>query len=142
LSANPYDAALKAAQKELADCENAADKLDCQKAKLRQTIASLQSQLGVAVERSSSLTEAILTALKANPGYSRAVEVARQLQHLGYTAAYTSVATILARLAKNGRITHAVGPDESTGYAWKTDTTKQEQQEAKKALAGKAPKNS
>lgn len=135
---DPYSVALNKALKELADCDAAADKLECQRARLRQTVAILQSQLGIDVERGSSLTGAILTAVKANPGYSRAVDIAKDLQQLGYNAPYSSVATILARLAKTGQVTHAIGPDRSLGYAWKIDTTRPERNDARKALVEKA----
>jgi len=135
-----YGEALKKAQQELADCDAAVDELERKRAKLRQTIVSLQSLMGVQVEQDQSLTDAILMTIRATPGYSRCSDVVRRLHDMGYRGHGRSVATILSRLAKTGQIVHDTSPDHATGYTWRTDTTKGERLEAKKTLAKKSGK--
>jgi len=136
----PYAQALKKAKEELAECDAAAEELERKRAKLRQTIGILQSLLGVAVPNEQSLTGAILMILKASLGYSKAAEIVRSLIEMGFkNVQQTSVATILSRLAKNGEIISEIGPDNSTGYAWKMTTTKPERRQALNSLAKKLP---
>jgi hypothetical protein len=140
ISMTEYSDALKKAQKELAECEAAADRLEAQRAKLRQTVAVLQSMVGVKVEQDQSLTDAILMVIKGAQGYMRAADVVARLDQMGFQVQPRSVASILSRLTKNSQIIYAVGDDDSIGYAWKVDTTKAERQDTNKSLAAMSKK--
>lgn len=135
---------LRRVQQELAEADVEAEKLEKKRASLRQTVLVLQSQMGIEAmaTRPLSLTEAILLVLKGSPGYVTVPEVMDRLFALGYSAQTTSVASILCRLHKTGRIESLIGPHQTVGYGWKTETTKVERQEAARALAGKARKKS
>jgi predicted transcriptional regulator len=136
----PYNEALKKAKEELAEYDAAAEELERKRARLRQTIGILQLLLGVDVPNEQSLTGAILMILKASQGYCKATEIVKSLVEMRFkNVQQTSVATILSRLAKNGQIISAIGPDNSTGYAWKMTTTKPQRRQALKALARKLP---
>jgi hypothetical protein len=140
--AEPYTDALKKAQRELAECNAAADELERKRARLRQTVAVLQSLMGIEARLDQSLTDAILMAVKASLGYVTAAQVVDLLVEMGYQVQPASVATILSRLTKNSKIIHAVGPNAQTGYAWRRDTTQTERISAKRDLATKAGKAS
>ena len=96
-----YAEALKKAQQELAAANIEAESLEKKRAQLRQTIAVLQSMMGIKVESEESLTESILMVLKAWPGNATASDVMDRLFMMGFQAQTASVATILSRLAKN-----------------------------------------
>ena len=135
-----YDDALAKAQRELAECEVQMRELEVKRAKLRQTVAVLASLTGAVVPQERSLTEAVLMAVKASPGYVVANQVVELLAQMGIQAQRASVATILCRLSKRGDIAHAIGPNAEEGYTWKTETTKVERLLAKRELLGKAAK--
>jgi hypothetical protein len=138
--AEEYRDALKKAEKELADADAEAEALDRKRARLRQTVAVLQTLTGVTVENDQSLTEAILLVVKASPGFVSASEVMDRLFMMGFHAQTASVATILSRLAKTGKLIGAIGPNRSAGYGWKTEMTKAERDATWRALATKAGK--
>jgi hypothetical protein len=133
----PYEVALNKAQKELVQCNAELDALERKQATLQQTVAVLQSVLGIEVPQEQNLTESILMAIKGSLGYMKASQVTELLGQMGHTAQQTSVATILSRLSKSGKIIHAVGPDGITGYAWKTEVPRQERTATLKTLARK-----
>jgi hypothetical protein len=137
-----YIETLRQAEKELADADAEAEELDRKRAKLRQTVAVLQTLTGVKVENDQSLTDAILLVVKAAPGFVTASEVMDRLFMMGFHAQTASVATILSRLAKTGKVNGAIGPNRSAGYGWKTETTKAEREAAWRAAAAKAGKKS
>ncbi len=140
---NPYSVALKKAENELAKCNSAMSVLELKRTKLRQTIAGLQAQLGIPVQREVTLTEAILLVVKMSDGHVRASEVTRWLTDVGYEAQYPSVATILNRLSKpmQRQIDCFVDRESGVnGYIWRAELTKAERLEAHRELASKAPK--
>jgi hypothetical protein len=132
-----YSDALKKAEKELAEADAAAGELDRKRAKLRLTVAALQSMTGVKVKSDQTLTDAILMIVKGSPGAVTATEVMDKLFMLGLQAQTASVATILSRLAKVGKIICLRDPGGSSllGYEWKTPRTKSEMLTANKAVA-------
>jgi hypothetical protein len=132
-----YSDAMKEAQRELADCDAAIEKLERKQAKLRQTVAVLQSLMGIEVPHEQSLTEAILMTVKASVGYVTTVQVLKMLAEMNYKVQPASVATILSRLVKNGQIASAASPQGFNGYAWKTATTKPERLAALRTLITK-----
>jgi hypothetical protein len=72
--------------------------------------------------------------VKSTPGYVTATDVMDRMFMFGFQVQMASIASILSRLAKNGKIIHAVGPSNQTGYAWKTDTTQSERNAAVRAI--------
>jgi hypothetical protein len=134
-----YEKALRDAERTLAAWDAKAEEADRERAKLRQTIAVLKSQLGLAPDNTESLTDAILLVLKAWPGNVTAPQVMERLFIMGYNAQTTSVATILSRLANQRKI-EALRGFGTVGYGWKTDLTKGARLNAQKELASKAPK--
>lgn len=139
--AEPYNDALKKAKRELANCDAEAEELERKRAKLRQTVAVLQSLTGVKVQNEQSLTQAILMVLKAASGCVTAAEVVETLRTMGYDAQTPSVATILSRHLKNQQINSFFGPGHSVGYEWRGgERTKAERLEARRMLAAQAPK--
>lgn len=141
---DPYNVALTKAQKELAKCDAEAEELERKRARLRQTIASLQSTMGISVQSDESMTETILMVLKAWPGAATVSEVTERLIIFGFQAQTASVATILSRLAKNGKIESLRDQNGSgkVGYGWKKDLSKPEREAARRTLAAKAGKKS
>jgi predicted transcriptional regulator len=137
-----YADTLERAQKELAVCDAEAQELERKRAKLRQVIGSLQSLMGIEAPSGQSLTEAILMALIGSDRYVTATEVMARLVQIGFKETQMpSVATILSRLAKSGKITtNPVGPNQLTGYGWNMKTNRAERRAAKRTL--KAVKNS
>jgi predicted transcriptional regulator len=135
-----YEIALKKATRALTELDLKAMEIERERAKLRQTIAVLQSQLGITPENIESLTDAILLVLKAWPGCATTAEVLQRLSAMGYQPHRTSVSTLLSRLTKQGKIASLIGPGGSVGYEWKTDLTKVERLTAQKELASKAPR--
>ncbi len=139
--ADSYEKALRDAEHSLAEWTVKAEEAERETAKLRQTIAVLKSQLGLAPDNTESLTDAILLVLKAWPGNVTAPQVMDRLFMMGYNAQTASVATILSRLAKQGKI-EALRGFGTVGYGWKNglSLTKAERLTAQKELASKAPK--
>jgi hypothetical protein len=67
--------------------------------------------------RSLTVTEAIRRlVLTDESGLITAAEVSRRLEQLGYGVPSRSLATILSRLAKDGKISHLVGPSRTALY--------------------------
>jgi len=132
----PYSEALKKAKEELARYDAAAEEMDRKRAKLRHTISDLQSLMGIKVPHDQSLTEAILMSLMGSDRYVTAAEVMARLVQIGFREEQMrSVATILSRLAKSGKIaTNPVGPHQLTGYGWKMKTNRGERRAAKRTL--------
>jgi hypothetical protein len=136
-----YERALRDAEGALAEWDAKAQQADRERAKLRQTISVLKSQLGLAPDNTESLTAAILLVLKTWPGDATVPEVLERLFIMGYNAQRTSVATILSRLAKQGKIEALRDyASSAVGYGWKADLTKAERLNARKELASRAPK--
>jgi len=138
--AEPYEIALKRAEKELADCEARISELDHKRAQLRQTIVVLKSQLGIKVEKEGSMTDAILLVLQAWPGAATVQEIVERLTIMGYEPQTPSVATILSRLTRTRRIASWFGDEGEIGYEWNEELTKVQRETARRELAGKAPK--
>lgn len=136
-----YEKALRDAERSLAEWTAKATEAERQTAKLRQTIAVLKSQLGLAPDNTESLTTAILLVLKAWPGNATTNDVMDRLFMMGYNAQTASVATILSRLAKHGKI-EALKMHGLAGYGWKNglSLTQADHLSARKELASKAPK--
>jgi hypothetical protein len=139
-----YEEALKKAQQELAEADAEAEKLEKRRASLRQTVSVLQMQMGIDIfsSRSLSLTEAIVLVVKGSPGYVTVKDVMDRLFALGYSAQTPSVATILSRLHKHGKIESLIGPNRMVGYGWKTETTKADRQTGKRVATRKDVKRS
>jgi hypothetical protein len=133
-----YSDALEKAKQELAQCELQIRELDGKRAKLRQTISVLASLTGVEVTQERTLTESVLLAVTALPGYSTAVQVTEMLVQTGNPAQHASVAAILSRSSKLGKIGYSVNPDNGVpGYTSVPETTKAERIQAQRTLAGK-----
>lgn len=131
----PYTEALTKAQQELAECDAAIERLEFKRARLRLTVADLQLLMGIKVKNEESLTEAILMIVKGTPGYVTAVQVMDRMFMFGFHVQTASIATILSRLAKKGKIISAVYDDRIRGYAWKTDATQAERNAAMRTVA-------
>lgn len=136
-----YEKALRDAERSLAEWTAKATEAEHQTAKLRQTIAVLKSQLGLAPDNTGSLTSAILLVLKAWPGNATTTDVMDRLFMMRYNAQTTSVATILSRLAKQGKI-EALRLHGMVGYGWKNglSLTRADHLKARKELASGAPR--
>lgn len=138
---NAYETALNDAKRALTEVNTQIAELDLKRAKLMQTVAVLQSQLGLPAENATSLTDAILLVIKGWPGCATAAQVIDRLFMMGYEVQAASVATILSRLAKQGKVMARLAQDrKSVGYEWFMDTTRAERLTAQKELASKAPK--
>jgi Ca2+-binding EF-hand superfamily protein len=114
--ADIYEQALKKAQKELAETNIAAENLERKRAKLRQTIAVLQSLMGSANVNEQSLTDAIMTFAKAANGYITTAEVMERLITMGFESENATVATILSRMVKEGQLEKDA--EGRKGYRW------------------------
>jgi len=133
-----YREALKKAEQELADSNSQAEKLERQRAKLRQTIAVLRSLLGAEARPDGSITDAILTVTKAGNGFITAAHVMDRLVMMGYQIQTATVATILSRLAKNGHLVTTSSADGGTGYAWNPSTTDSQRRDVLREAMEKA----
>jgi hypothetical protein len=111
-----YEKALQQAQTELAALDTAAEELERKRAKARQTILVLRSMLGLEDEDEQSLTDAILNVVKASTDFITAPMVADRLIMAGYQVQIATVATILSRLLKDGKLKK--DPENNTGYKW------------------------
>ena len=112
-----YAQAIVRAKKELAEYDAEFELLERKRAKLRQTIAVLQSLLGNESPNDQSLTEAILTVAKAANGFITTIEVIDRLTTMGFGASSATVATILSRLTKAGHLLNGIGVG-GNGYMW------------------------
>jgi predicted transcriptional regulator len=135
-----YEIALKKATAALWKLDLKVMEIERERAKLRQTVAVLQSQLGITPQNIESLTEAILLVLKAWPGCMTTSEILQRLTAMGYQPHRTSVSTLLSRLTRQGKIVSLIGPGGAVGYEWKTEVPKAERLNAQKELASKSPK--
>ncbi len=99
-----YADALRKAAQELAEADAAAVELDRKRAKLRLTVAALKSMTGESAENEQTVTDAILTIVKGSSGSVTAIDVMDKLFMMGMQAQTASVATILSRLAKDGKV--------------------------------------
>jgi len=115
---NVYEKAIREAKKQLKSANEAAEKLDRRRAKLRQAIVVLQSLAGEnAVDRpenNRSLTEATLEIIQAADGKLTTSEILEGLHVSGYTVNARSVATILSRFVRIRQLRK-----ESNGYRWR-----------------------
>jgi flagellar hook-basal body complex protein FliE len=111
-----YEKAFQQAQTELAALDAAAEELERKRAKLRQTILVLRSMLGLETENEQSLTDAILSVLKASTDFITAPMVADRLIMAGYQVQIATVATILSRLLKDGHLKKDL--ENNAGYKW------------------------
>jgi hypothetical protein len=101
-----YETALRKALSELAKVDRQADDIERRRATLRQSVAVLQTLAGNHSdhEQQQSVTGAILTILKASPGPLPVTQIIQRLQSMGYTPQAKSVATLVSRLAQQGKI--------------------------------------
>ena len=115
---NVYEKAIREAKEELRLANEAAEKLDRKRAKLRQVIAVLQSLAGQStVNRSGngrSLTEATLEIVRAADGKLKTSEIIEGLNLSGYTVNARAVANILSRFVRTRHLKR-----ESDGYRWR-----------------------
>jgi predicted transcriptional regulator len=102
-----YETALRQALGELAEIEKQAEEIERKRARLRQGVAVLQTLTGDQPDQEQSVTSSILMVLNASPGPLPTVQIIQRLQSMGYTPQPTSVATLLSRLAKDGKIMKA-----------------------------------
>ncbi len=109
-----YESALRQALNELAEVDRQAEEIERRQATLRQSVAVLQTLAGGHPEQERSVTGSILTILKASPGPLRTAQIVERLVSMGHTVQPTSVATLLSRLAQQGKITKA-----DDGYEWR-----------------------
>jgi hypothetical protein len=76
-------------------------------------------------DRSLTFNEAILLTLQDSPGFVPVSEIKERLFTLGYRAAQPKmIAEMLNDLAKDGKISGAIGPNGVIGYGLKEETTK------------------
>ncbi len=136
MTSDLYREALEQAERELANVDAAAEELELKRAKLRQTTAVLRSQLGIAVAPEASLTDSILTILKAWNGFATVPQVLERLIIMGYQVQSTTVASILSRLVKTGQVLGGRGI--SPGYAWKEPLSSSEVLSAQSAVMKKS----
>lgn len=99
-----YETALRRALEELAEVDRQAEEIERKRARLRQGVAVLQTLTGDQRNQEQSVTSSILTVLNASPGPLPTAQIIQTLQSMGYTTQPTSVATLLSRLAKDGKI--------------------------------------
>jgi hypothetical protein len=109
-----YESALRQALNELAEVDKQAEDIERKRAKLRQSVAVLQTLAGDNREQERSVTKSIVTILRANPGPLPTVQIIQRLISMGHTPQPASVATLLSRLAQQGKITKA-----DDGYEWR-----------------------
>lgn len=121
-----YERALRRAQTELAACDKEAEQLERKRAKLRQTVAILQSLVGGDTQIEPSLTEAILTVLKSSNDFMATAEILERLRMMGLNVQPASVATILSRLTKAGQLLNGIGVG-GNGYMWVGNATAYEE---------------
>jgi predicted transcriptional regulator len=110
-----YQEALRKALSELSEVERQAQQIELRRATLRQSVAVLQTLAGGRVDHDLSVTDSILTVLQANPGPLPTAQIVQRLTSMGHTPQPSSVATLLSRLAQQGKI---MKTDE--GYAFIT----------------------
>jgi hypothetical protein len=109
-----YQRALEGASKELESLDEMVYDLECQRAKLRQAIAILQTLLGQPISQNQTLTDAIIDFVRAKDGYAATTDVMDGLISRGYSAPPRSVATILSKLVRERQLRK--GP--KGGYKW------------------------
>jgi len=102
-----YETALRQALEELAEVDRQAEEIERKRARLRQGVAVLQTLTSDQRDQEQSVTSSILTVLNASPGPLPTAQIIQRLQSMGYTTQPTSVATLLSRLAKDGKIMKA-----------------------------------
>lgn len=136
---NSFRISLKEAEQKLAACEQKIEKLEKDRAMLRHMIAVLRTSLGIEPKDNPSLTDAILLAVKSSREMEclTAAQVVQILQNMNIDAKPRSVATILSRLFKEGRLNSYLDKPFGSvaGYEWKGARTKDETLAAKRALA-------
>jgi hypothetical protein len=109
-----YQRALQSAAKELKSLDEKVHALECQRAKLRQVIAVLQSLLGQPTSKNQTLTDAMIDFVRAKDGYAPTADVMDGLLARGYSVHPRSVATILSKLVREKQFRK--GPE--GGYKW------------------------
>ena len=109
-----YQTALEDASKELKSLDEMVCTLECQRARLRQAIAILQTLLGHPISKNQTQTDAIIDFLRAKDGYAATADVIEGLISRGYSAQPRSVATILCKLVREKQLKK--GP--KGGYKW------------------------
>ena len=110
-----YEVALRRALVELAEVDRQAEEIERRRATLRQSVAVLQTLAGCQPDQEQSVTGSILTILKASAGPLPTAGIVQRLISMGHTPQPTSVATLLSRLAQQGKIMKA-----DDGYAYST----------------------
>lgn len=138
-----YENTLKQAQRELEECNEAISILERKRANLMQIITSLQAKLGGDIEIPKTLTDAILLVVMGTREREsiRAVDVVSRLKEMQIPASPRSVATILSRLAREGRLYSWKGPNGEIGYEWKGVRTKSDALNATRMLAEAGKRN-
>jgi hypothetical protein len=111
---NGYQTALDSASKELKSLDEMVCTLECQRARLRQAIAILQTLLGQPISKNQTQTDAIIDFLRAKDSYAATADVIEGLISRGYSAHPRSVATILCKLVREKQLKK--GPE--GGYKW------------------------
>jgi hypothetical protein len=101
---NGYQTALDGASKELKSLDEMVCTLECQRARLRQAIAILQTLLGQPISKNQTQTDAIIDFLRAKDGYAETADVIEGLISRGYSAQPRSVATILCKLVREKQL--------------------------------------
>ena len=111
----PFEVALEFAKAQLAALDREAEELDRKRARARQAILVLRPFLGIKQVRGEGLTGAILDDVKGADRFLTAAQVAERLNVSGFEVKTTTVATILSRLHKAGKLKKDA---EISGYAW------------------------
>ena len=109
-----YQRALQGAAKELKSLDEKVHAMECQRAKLRQAIAILQSLLGQPICKNQTLTDAMIDFVRARDGYTPTADAMDGLLARGYSVHSRSVATILSKLVREKQFRK--GPE--GGYKW------------------------
>jgi hypothetical protein len=102
-----YEIALRRAVAELAEVDRQAEEIERRRAMLRQSVAVLQTLAGDQPDQERSVTSSILTILKASPGPLPTSQIIQRLVSMGHAPQATSVATLLSRLSRDGKIMKA-----------------------------------
>jgi hypothetical protein len=136
----PYEIALKKAGRALAELDAKAMEIERERAKLRQTVAVLRSQLGLDAESIASLTDAIVLIIKGSPGCLRTPDILNRLTAMGYEPSRTSVSTLLSRLTRQGKITGRRSDEGLQVYEWNTQASRVERENPRREVADNAKK--
>jgi len=118
-----YQEVLRTAERELASLDVQAEHLERKRSTVRLSISVLQNMIGISARKDHTLTDAILTVVKAADGFANGPQVIDRLRTMGFpldsAPLRASVATILSRLVKTGDLLRSVDHDEGRGYTWR-----------------------